>query len=86
MRAMPRPENVTAMLLEVIQPRAARAIGPDDVAGDVALGGDGLGLDSIAIAEVLIQLQERSGIDMLPLLERSPLTLRHIAEQLSRAS
>lgn len=83
---MPRPDEVTAMLIEVVQPRATRTLSPDDIVAEIALGGDGLGLDSIAIAEVLIQCQERFGVDMLPLLERSPLTLRLIAVHLSRAS
>jgi acyl carrier protein len=44
------------------------------------LGGDGIGLDSIAIAEVLIACEERFGVELAALLEKPPLTIARITE------
>ena len=54
---------------------------------DVPLGADGLGLDSIAIAEVLLECEVRLGAPMSELLEaRGPLTVARIAEHLEAAA
>ena len=43
-------------------------------------------LDSIAIAEVLLQCEEQFGVDALALLQEQPLTLRCLARHVERAT
>ena len=50
---------------------------------DVALGANGLGLDSIAIAEVLLDCERRFGGSFADLLDRKPLTLGALIERAS---
>jgi acyl carrier protein len=76
--------EVAAVLRELVQARAARAIGSGDFTSDVGLGADGLGLDSIAIAEVLLACEERFGVDTLPLLTEQKLTLARLAAHIDR--
>ncbi len=45
---------------------------------DVPLGADGLGLDSIAIAEVLLVCETRFGVSAVELLAGPPLTVRRL--------
>lgn len=77
---------VTAVVSNLLQARTAREITPDDFRSEVALGADGLGLDSIAIAEVLLQCEEQFGVDALALLQEQPLTLRCLARHVERAT
>lgn len=53
-----------------------------DFDDDVSLGEDGLGLDSIAIAEVVLACEERFRVTMVALLDGQPITVRRIAEHL----
>ena len=78
--------SVVEIVCELLQSRTVRPIAPGDFASDLVLGADGLGLDSIAIAEVLLQCEERFGIDTLALLQQQPLTLRALGAQLERAT
>lgn len=83
---MTPPSPVTAIVSSLLEARTARAITTDDFAGEVALGADGLGLDSIAIAEVLLQCEEEFGIDALALLQEQPLTVRCLALHVEHAT
>ena len=78
--------SVTAVVSSLLAARAARAIASDDFTSEVALGADGLGLDSIAIAEVLLQCEEQFGIDALALLQKQPFTVRCLALHIERAT
>jgi acyl carrier protein len=49
---------------------------------DVTLGEEGLGLDSIAIAEVLLACEERFGVSMAVLLDGQSITIARIATHL----
>lgn len=63
-----------------------RAHAPGSVDDDMPLGADGLGLDSIAIAEVVLECEVRLGVPVSALLEsREPLTVARIAEHLETA-
>jgi acyl carrier protein len=53
---------------------------------DLPLGANGLGLDSIAIAEVLLACEERFGISCGPLLESDGLTIARLAQHLGAAT
>ena len=71
-------------VLEIVRTRAARPLSLDEVSGDMTLGSDGLGLDSIAIAEVLLDCQQRFGVSVTVLLEGEPLTLRRLVAHLQQ--
>jgi acyl carrier protein len=71
------------IVLQIVRAHvSAGRIGDDD-----PLGADGLGLDSIAIAEVLLECEVRLGAPVSELLEaRGPLTVARIAEHLEAAA
>ncbi|MGN6186141.1 MAG: hypothetical protein ACTHQM_21120 [Thermoanaerobaculia bacterium] len=73
--------TTTTEVHEIVRARGASldAINNDDV----AIGANGLGLDSIAIAEVLLDCERRFGGSFVDLLERTPLTLRALIERAS---
>jgi acyl carrier protein len=55
--------------------------GAEQVADDVRLGADGLGLDSVEIAELLFACEEVTGTTMkADLLENGPLTIGRIVD------
>jgi acyl carrier protein len=61
-------EEVRSLLLR--HPESSRHDGhlPDDL----SLGEDGLGLDSLAIVEVLVECEDRFGVEAAPLIEQGP--------------
>jgi acyl carrier protein len=77
-------ENIDQIVRDIVGKRTSRAIGAEELRGEVALGSDGLGLDSIAIAEVLLDCQQHFGVNVTSLLEQEPLTLRRLIEHLER--
>lgn len=50
---------------------------------DAVLGSDGLGLDSIAIAEVLMDCESRFGVELTDLLSATPLTVSRLIDALT---
>lgn len=50
---------------------------------DVPLGSEGLGLDSIAIAEVVLDCERRFGVRLTDLLDGPPITLARIASRVT---
>jgi acyl carrier protein len=75
---------IDSIVKKIVAARTSRTIGSDELRGDVPLGADGLGLDSIAIAEVLLDCQQHFGVNVTSLLEHEPLTLRRLIEHLER--
>jgi len=71
-------KGIEQIVLDIVRARASRAVPTNELTGEVTLGSDGLGLDSISIAEVLLDCQERFGVNMIALLEGEPLTLRRL--------
>lgn len=64
-----------------------KAHAPDtSIDEELPLGAGGLGLDSIAIAEVLLECEERFGISCGLLLESDGLTIARLAQHLSAAT
>jgi acyl carrier protein len=53
--------NIATEVHSIIAARASREVLLED---DMTLGGDGVGLDSISIAEVLLDCEQRFGIDV----------------------
>jgi acyl carrier protein len=62
-------------VLDLIRSRAPLA-GTRDLGGDLRLGAGGLGLDSIALVELLLDCERRLGlVNVAELLEGPPLTV-----------
>lgn len=78
--------TIASLVRDIVRAHASRAVAPAELADDLPLGGDGLGLDSIAIAEVLLDCQQRFGISVTQLLEREPLTMRMLIAHLEQES
>ena len=73
---MTATQTIARIVHDIVRSHASRKMAVDELEHDVALGADGLGLDSIAIAEVLLECQQRFGVSVTQLLEREPLTLQ----------
>ena len=73
--------SVDIALLEILRNRGVRA---ESIAPATPLGGDGLGLDSIAIAEVLLDCEMRFGVNVADLLSGEAITFGALAERLER--
>lgn len=76
--------SIDTIVHDIVRTRTSRAIPNEELTPDAALGSDGLGLDSISIAEVLLDCQQRFGVSVTGLLECEPLTLRKLVEHLQQ--
>ena len=80
---------IEQIVRDIVRARASRAVSTHELAPDVLLGSEGLGLDSISIAEVLLDCQQRFGVNMIALLEGEPLTVgrlvAHVEELMAHA-
>lgn len=76
--------SIDSIVRDIVRARISRAIPQNELAADAALGSDGLGLDSISIAEVLLDCQQRFGVSVLELLEGEPLTMRRLVAHLEQ--
>ena len=74
--------DVAAAVREIVAKHAAG--GPVD--DDTPLGGEGLGLDSISIAEVVIDCEQHFGVEIADLLSGEAVTVRRIAERVGAAT
>ncbi|HEX7150497.1 MAG TPA: acyl carrier protein [Thermoanaerobaculia bacterium] len=63
-------------LLDLVAARAARPVGDADL--DLPLGSAGLGLDSVAVAELLLDVEQRFGVTVTDLLSSDTLTMRRL--------
>jgi len=77
---------IAATVHEIVRKRVAHSLPPGPLAGELRLGGEGLGLDSISIAEVLLECEQRFGVGVTQLLEGEPLTLARLIEHVERAT
>ena len=76
--------SIDTIVRDIVRARVSRAIPNNELTADATLGSDGLGLDSISIAEVLLDCQQRFGVSLLALLEGEPLTLRRLVTHLEQ--
>ena len=76
--------SIDTIVRDIVRARVSRAIPNNELTADTTLGSDGLGLDSISIAEVLLDCQQRFGVSLLTLLEGEPLTLRRLVTHLEQ--
>lgn len=77
---------MVALIREIIATSWAHRFSTEQLRNDVSLGSDGLGLDSVEVAEVLLACEERSGIAATrELFEIVPLTIDHVAEYFASA-
>jgi acyl carrier protein len=74
--AMEDGASIEAAVRDLVRSRSALARDRADLPGELPLGPGGLGLDSIALVELLLDCQRRFGIPRpAELLEGPPLTL-----------
>jgi acyl carrier protein len=79
--------DTAAAVRGLILTRWPGRFGRDRLADDVSLGGDGLGLDSIEIVELLLDCEEQLGSDAgetETLLESGPVTIGRLIDHLTR--
>jgi hypothetical protein len=77
--------SIDSIVQDIVRSRASRIVAGGSLPGDVVLGADGLGLDSIAIAEVLLECEHRFDVRLISLLEGPPLTLTRLVDHLTRS-
>jgi acyl carrier protein len=70
---------------DLLRSRAPLAQGLSDLPGDLRLGSGGLGLDSIALVELLLDCELRFGVKATGLLEGPPLTVGRLAAHVREA-
>ncbi len=70
--------------MDLLRSRATLAAGRS-LPGDLLLGAGGLGLDSIAMVELLLDCEQRFGVDTTELLEGAPLTVGRLLAHLCDA-
>jgi len=75
--------SIDIIVQDIVRARASRIGAGVVFPGDVVLGAEGLGLDSIAIAEVLLDCEHRFGVSVISLLEGEPLTLARLVAHLT---
>jgi acyl carrier protein len=75
--------SIDSIVREIVRARISRAVPTEELTADATLG-SALGLDSISIAEVLLDCQQRFGVSMTALLESEPLTLRKLVAHLEQ--
>jgi acyl carrier protein len=63
---------------------SARGASPDALTEHAELGSNGLGLDSISIAEVLLDCEQRFGIPFADLLDGNPITVAGLIARAER--
>jgi len=77
--------NTASIVQEMIRARASQLLAGSEIAHDAILGAD-LGLDSIAIAELLLECQQRFGVKVAPLFDGRPLTLGRLVAHIEQGS
>jgi acyl carrier protein len=77
--------SIDSIVQDIVRARASRIATGDALPVNIALGAEGLGLDSIAIAEVLLDCEQRFGVSVIALLEEEPLTLTRLVTHLTRS-
>ena len=79
---MSATESIAAIVRDIVRARVSRIAAGEEIPDDITLGEDGLGLDSIAIAEVVLDCELRFGVGVAALLEGEPLTLTRLVTHL----
>lgn len=81
---MPPVPTIETLVRDLVRARAPHS----ELSVDTPLDSGGLGLDSISLAELLLDCEDRFGVDVHALLEGEPLTLRsliaHVTAQLEQ--
>jgi acyl carrier protein len=82
MSATPSIDNIVQ---QIVRSRVSGVIAGGALPGDAPLGANGLGLDSIAVAEVLLDCEHHFGVSLLVLLQGEPLTLTRLVTHLTQS-
>jgi acyl carrier protein len=75
MRGMTSSARIAAGVQEILRSRTPHVFTGDPAENQLLLGGGGLGLDSIALAEVLLECEQRFGVSAISLLDGEPITV-----------
>ena len=78
-------DDAHAAVRRMLAARMPVAPAPESLRDDVEIGSEELGLDSIAVVEVLLECEERFGVEVVGLLERGPLRIGELARHLAAA-
>ena len=79
-------EVIAVQVREIITASWPGRFTPEELLEDVSMGDEGLGLDSVEVAEVLLACEERSGTPLTDeLFARAPLTIERVAEHFAAA-
>jgi acyl carrier protein len=76
------PELRRDELLAILRARVPRPLADEALHSDVSLSRDGLGLDSIAIAEVVLECEDRFGVSLIDLATDDDLKIGELAAAL----
>lgn len=79
---MPEKEEITAKILDILETDLKWPISRSEITDDTNLGSDGVGLDSVMIISVTVQLEEAFGISIPDedIIELADNTLGQVAE------
>jgi acyl carrier protein len=86
MRRMTSSARIAAGVQEILRSRTVYVLTGDPGETDLLLGGGGLGLDSIALAEVLLECEQRFGVSAISLLDGEPITVGRLLAHLQGES
>jgi len=78
--------DVSDSVRTIIALRVSRLHRDDRTDDETPLGSEGLGLDSIGIAEALLDCERRFGIRLGDLLDGTPITIRRIAARVAQTA
>jgi acyl carrier protein len=77
---------MVALIREIIVKSWPHRFSPDELRNDLSLGSDGLGLDSVEVAEVVLACEARAGITATnELFAVAPLTIDRVASYFAAA-
>jgi acyl carrier protein len=79
---MSATQTIDEIVRAIVRMRASGVVPDEEFPDDLPFGV--LGLDSIAMAEVLLDCQQRFGVRTVDLLEGEPLTLRRLVTYVER--
>ena len=86
MSALRNREDIAATIRDLIVESWPLRFAPEDLADDASLGEDGLGLDSVEVAELLLTCEDTFDQPASSdLFERLPLTIARVADYFAAA-
>src|SRR4026209_2423401 len=85
-RTMEGPFEAALVVRQVLRSRTPMAWRGRDLPDDLRLGGEGLGLDSVSIVELVLDCEEALAISLPPALFDGPVTIGRLIDYAVRAA